>query len=74
MLGVPVYRPVVIETTALGVAYLAGLYAGMWKNTAEISKNWKVEKIFGSLMSAEERINLYKYWKKAVDRSKAWEE
>ena len=74
MLGVPVYRPVVIETTALGVAYLAGLYAGMWKNTAEISKNWKVEKIFGSLMSAEERIILYKYWKKAVERSKAWEE
>lgn len=74
MLGVPVYRPVVIETTALGVAYFAGLYAGMWKDTDEISKNWKVEKIFGSQMLASEREKLYKYWKKSVERAKNWEE
>ncbi|MGI6393177.1 MAG: glycerol kinase GlpK [bacterium] len=74
MLGVPVYRPVVIETTALGAAYLAGLYAGIWKNSEEISKNWKIEKVFGSLMSVKERNGLFKNWKKAVERSKKWEE
>lgn len=73
ILNVPVLRPMVTETTALGAAYLAGLYTGMWKNIQSISKNWKIDRTFGAKMTHEERILLYKKWRKAVLRSLKWE-
>jgi len=74
MLSVPVYRPVIIETTALGAAYFAGLHSGMWKNLDEIKQSWKPEKIFQPKMDETEKSNLYKNWKKAVKRSMSWVE
>ena len=72
MLGVNVERPGIIETTALGAAYLAGLATGFWKKD-EISKNWKLQRAFKPKMDAKERNLRYKGWKKAVERTKGWE-
>lgn len=74
ILGVPVYRPNTIETTALGAAYLAGLAVGFWTDKAEISKRWSVDRVFQSEMEEEEKESLYKGWKKAVTRSLRWED
>ena len=74
LLGVPVVRPKVSETTALGAAYLAGLAVGYWKNQDEIAAQWAVDKRFEPKMSAAERIKLRTTWAKAVERAKAWAE
>ncbi|NLW40807.1 MAG: glycerol kinase GlpK [Tissierellia bacterium] len=74
ILGVPVHRPEVIETTALGAAYLAGLAVGFWSGKDEISKKWNVNRIFEVEMEEERREELYKGWKRAVERSLKWEE
>jgi len=74
VLGVPVVRPKVAETTALGAAYLAGLAVGFWKNLDEIAAQWAVDKRFEPKMSAGERMNLRTTWAKAVERAKAWVE
>jgi glycerol kinase len=74
ILGVPVQRPVVTETTALGAAYLAGLAIGFWSSQDEIARQWAVEKTFEPHMSADQRDALYAGWKRAVDRAKAWAE
>ncbi len=74
ILGVPVQRPAVTETTALGAAYLAGLAVGYWGSQAEIAKQWRVEKTFEPNMSADQRESLYAQWQRAVERSKAWEQ
>jgi glycerol kinase len=74
ILGVPVERPVVNETTALGAAYLAGLAVGYWQSTEEIENLWQMDKKFEPKMSQEEREKLYKGWKKAVSRALKWEE
>ena len=74
LLGVPVVRPKVAETTALGAAYLAGLAVGYWKNQAEIGKQWAVDKRFDPVMSGRERKRLYHQWKRALERSRDWEE
>jgi glycerol kinase len=66
--GIPVQRPVTIETTALGAAYLAGLGAGMYTNLAEITDHWQVEQAFEPAMSATERDERYEGWKAAVRR------
>lgn len=66
ILGVPVVRPVITETTALGAACLAGLAVGYWKNLNEIKKLWKVEKNFTPKMKKTERQKLYGGWKSAV--------
>ncbi|MBP1970711.1 glycerol kinase [Virgibacillus natechei] len=66
ILGVPVERPVVQETTALGAAYLAGLAVGYWKDKEEIAKQWKNEKTFTNAFDEEKRDALYDGWKKAV--------
>ncbi|MBC5637710.1 glycerol kinase GlpK [Ornithinibacillus sp. BX22] len=66
ILGVPVDRPVVQETTALGAAYLAGLAVGYWKDKEEIAKQWQIDKTFENQMDAEEKDNLYAGWQKAV--------
>jgi glycerol kinase len=73
ILGVPVQRPVVTETTALGAAYLAGLATGYWPSQDEIAKQWAVERTFEPSMSAEMRDSLYADWQRAVERAKGWE-
>ncbi|TZE83012.1 glycerol kinase GlpK [Calorimonas adulescens] len=74
ILGVPVDRPQVIETTALGAAYLAGLATGFWKDKDEIAANWNVDRQFKPSMDEEKKEKLYKGWKKAVERSLNWAE
>ncbi|MCF6463660.1 glycerol kinase GlpK [Clostridium sp. Cult1] len=74
ILGVPVHRPEIIETTALGAAYLAGLAVGFWSDKEEITKRWSVDRVFETEMEDEEKERLYKGWKKAVERSHKWEE
>lgn len=66
VLDVPVERPAINETTALGAAYLAGLAVGYWKDQAEISNQWNRERLFEPQMDSEVRAQLYNGWKKAV--------
>ena len=74
ILGVPVDRPVVTETTALGAAYLAGLAVGVWANKEDLIQNWQLNRRFEPTMGAEERAKLYAGWQKAVKRAMDWEE
>jgi glycerol kinase len=71
-LGVPVVRPRVTETTALGAAYAAGLAVGYWSNRAELVRNWGVERRWQPTMADAERRTLYAAWQKAVRRSFDW--
>ncbi len=70
--GVPVVRPEVTETTALGAAYLAGLATGFWSGLAEISALWRAEHRFEPAMQASQRDALIAHWHQAVDRSLHW--
>ncbi|GAB1762844.1 glycerol kinase GlpK [Priestia megaterium] len=72
VLNVPVERPQVNETTALGAAYLAGLAVGYWKDCDEIAKQWNMEKSFEPNMEEEQREELYSCWKKAVHATMAF--
>jgi glycerol kinase len=72
MLQADVQRPKVIETTALGAAYLAGIAVGFYEKK-QISKNWAIDKTFKSSMSVTESKKLYKGWQKAVERTMKWE-
>ncbi|MCA1058759.1 glycerol kinase GlpK [Rossellomorea aquimaris] len=72
LLSVPVERPVVNETTALGAAYLAGLAVGFWKDRDEISKQWNKDKQFEPEMDSEIQEELYDGWKKAVKATMAF--
>lgn len=72
MLSVPVERPDINETTALGAAYLAGLAVGYWKDTAEISEQWNREHCFTPQMAEVKRDSLYEGWKKAVHAAMAF--
>jgi glycerol kinase len=74
VLGVPVRRPVVAETTALGAAYLAGLAVGYWTDQQDVARNWALDREFTPAMAEVDRERLYGRWKKAVARSLAWEE
>ncbi len=74
LLGRPVVRPAITETTALGAAYLAGLAVGIWRNTEEIARHWQMERRFLPQMPADEREALYRGWKRAVERARAWAE
>lgn len=67
ILGVPVLRPQVAETTALGAAYLAGLATGFWSSRAEIAEQWAVDRRFTPQMPADQREALYAGWQQAVD-------
>ncbi|HUU33502.1 MAG TPA: glycerol kinase GlpK, partial [Vicinamibacterales bacterium] len=71
-LGVPVRRPVVAETTALGAAYLAGLAVGYWQGLDDVRGNWALDREFSPATSAEARERGYQGWRKAVRRSLAW--
>ncbi|MBC7264571.1 MAG: glycerol kinase GlpK [Chloroflexi bacterium] len=72
ILGVPVVRPVVNETTALGAAYAAGLATGLWANLDELRTNWSVDRIFQPLWPEEKRAAGYAGWQKAVARARGW--
>jgi glycerol kinase len=72
ILDVPVVRPVVAETTALGAAYAAGLAVGFWSSTDEIRTNWVADRTWEPAMSATERAARYSEWKKAVTRTFDW--
>jgi glycerol kinase len=73
LLGVPVQRPTVPETTALGAAYLAGLAVGYWNGLDDIRRNWILDQQFMPSMPEDERERLYAQWKRAVSRSLLWE-
>jgi glycerol kinase len=72
LVGVPVVRPAVTETTALGAAYLAGLAVGFWSGTEEIASLWRVERRFEPKIAASKREALVGEWKRAVERAKGW--
>ena len=72
VLGVPVVRPKVLETTALGAGYLAGLAVGYWKDAADVAANWRVDRVFEPAM-ARDRVQAWTAgWNKAVERAKSW--
>lgn len=73
LLQIPVVRPAVTETTALGAAYLAGLAVGFWKNVDSVAKQWKVEKVFEPKMSKSRVAELRSRWNEALERAKNWE-
>ena len=73
LLGVPVVRPEVTETTALGAAYLAGLGVGFWSSPAEVTANWRAERRFEPVMSRDEAASRLARWSRAVDRSRDWD-
>ncbi|MDQ0428894.1 glycerol kinase [Planomicrobium stackebrandtii] len=72
ILDVPVERPMIQETTALGAAYLAGLAVGFWKDKEEIAQQWKIDKTFTSEMPAENSETLYAGWKNAVAATRSF--
>ena len=72
LLGVPVVRPKVLETTALGAAYLAGLAVGFWQDAGEIARNWQVDRVFEPTLSRDRATEMMAGWAKAVERSKHW--
>jgi glycerol kinase len=74
IMQVPVIRPKVIETTALGAAFLAGLAVGYWSDVAEIQKVWQTDKVFQPSMSADEVATRRSRWTEALSRSKQWEQ
>lgn len=74
ILQVPVVRPTVIETTALGAAYLAGLAVGFWKDREEVSRGWRAERTFEPRMSADEAAHRRSRWQQALDRAREWED
>jgi glycerol kinase len=73
ILGSEVSRPRIVETSALGAAYLAGLAVGFWKNLEELSAEWAEDRRFTPAMREENRERLYAGWKKAVGRASGWE-
>jgi len=72
VLGVPVIRPKVAETTALGAAYAAGLAVGFWANVDDLRANWGKDAEWDPKMDVAHREKIYKEWKKAVTRTFGW--
>ena len=72
LIGVPVERPVVTETTALGAALLAGIATGVWRDATEATATWRLDRRFEPRMAAEERARRMKGWRRAVERSRGW--
>jgi glycerol kinase len=73
LLGVPVVRPAVTETTALGAAYLAGIAVGYWKSADEVSGQWRVDRRFEPTMARPAVTALRGQWTRALERAKGWE-
>ncbi|HET8628456.1 MAG TPA: glycerol kinase GlpK [Thermomicrobiales bacterium] len=74
LLGVPVVRPRVAETTALGAAYTAGLATGVWASPGDLRRNWAVDRTWAPAMDAATRARLYRDWQRAVERTLGWVE
>lgn len=74
LLGVPVDRPAIVETTAMGAAYLAGLGVKFWTSKDDVTNAWKLDRSFKPTMAVDVRQKLYQGWLKAVDCSKGWVE
>ncbi|MFP4067959.1 MAG: glycerol kinase GlpK [Spirochaetaceae bacterium] len=74
ILGIPAIRPQIIETTARGSAFLAGLAVGFWKSKNDILNNFRVDRTFEPAMDADRRDELYAGWRKAVERARGWVE
>jgi glycerol kinase len=74
LLNVPVIRPKVSETTALGAAYAAGLAIGYWMSIDELRVNWQADQTWHPTMAEDQRERLYHLWKKAVTRTFDWVE
>ena len=74
LLNVPVVRPRITETTALGAAYLAGLAVGYWKSQKDIATQWQQDKRFTACMKPAARRPLIAGWNKALTRAKDWED
>jgi glycerol kinase len=74
ILGVPVVRPLVSETTALGAAYAAGLAVGYWQGQKDLRANWQINKTWQPQMNVETRQKLYHDWLKAVEKTFGWVE
>jgi glycerol kinase len=74
VLGVPVVRPKITETTALGAAYLAGLAVGYWTGAQELDAQWQAERSFEPGMNRDRVESLLAGWRKAVERAKNWAE
>jgi len=74
LLGVPVIRPKMVETTALGAAYAAGLAVRYWTSFEDVRRNWGIDKTWTPEMPEYKRNNLYMYWQKAIERSFDWDE
>ena len=74
IIGVPVRRPVCVETTAMGAAYLAGLAVGYWESKEDVLKNWEVDEVFNPGISPEERDRKLRRWWRAVEYTRGWEE
>lgn len=74
ILGMPVTRPSVTETTALGAGYLAGLAAGFWSSVGEIGAQWSAERVFEPMISSDEREARLRGWRRAVERARNWAE
>ena len=74
LLGVPVERPVVNETTALGAACLAGLAVGFWEDRRQVSENYRIDRVFSPQMEKARRDSLYRGWKRAVKATQAFHE
>jgi glycerol kinase len=72
LLGVPVIRPKVPETTSLGAAYAAGLATGFWAEVEDLRENWVEDKRWEPTMDSAKRDEYYKYWKRAVTRTFDW--
>jgi glycerol kinase len=71
ILGIPVIRPVDVETTALGAAYLAGIAEGVWSGVGEVESFWRIERCFEPQMPADRRMDSIDGWRKAVARCKS---
>ncbi len=74
ILGIPIERHAIAETTALGAAYLAGLATGFWKDTDEIAANWESDRQYIPSMDDSQRERLYNDWQRAIGRSKNWQQ
>jgi glycerol kinase len=72
VLGVPVERPVVTETTALGAAFLAGLGSGLWASADDLAATWRLDRRFEPSMGSAERERLLARWRRAVERTRGW--
>jgi len=74
LLGVPVVRPRVTETTALGAAYLAGLAIGVWSSIGQLAEGWQAERVFEPSISRDEAGERMRRWSRAVERARGWDE